>query len=109
MAKALLPPEIDPQDPLPDSSFTWRRVWTYGLTLGLWGFAMYGMHRLPDDDVLPAIKYGFALIGFAGLLYMGGASAKEITGLLATLKLRLRGPRPEVDPTPSAAQEEQMK
>ncbi|WCS66508.1 hypothetical protein TMCBR2_gp023 [Caulobacter phage TMCBR2] len=106
MAAPLLPPEIDPQDPLPDSSFLWRRVWTYALCVLLWVFAYTGLWRMPRTDVLEAVKWAFGLTGFAGLLYMAGASTKEITALLATLKLRLRGPRPKpaVDPTPSPAQ-----
>lgn len=106
MAEPLLPPGIDPQDPLPDSSFLWRRVYTYAGAAGFWIFCMCGLYRMPPSDVLEAVKAAMILSGFFGLLYMGGASAKEITGLLATLKLRLRGPRPHprVDPTPSPAQ-----
>lgn len=105
MAATLIPPEIDPQDPLPDSSFLWRRVFTYGAVAALLALAFCALYRLPVDGALEVVKAAFLLIFGLALLYMGGASVKEITALLATLKLRLHGPRdtPKTDPTPSAA------
>lgn len=107
MADPLLPPEIDPQDPLPDPSFTARRWMTAGVVAGAYVLAVVALARMPDTATLSAFRWSVVASGAAFALYMTAASAKEVTGLLATLKLRLRGPRPRppVDPTPSPAQE----
>jgi hypothetical protein len=52
MAAPLLPPEIDPQDPLPDSSFAARRVFTFGGALLLFGHTYYARWQLPPGPAV---------------------------------------------------------
>lgn len=107
MAKPLLPPEIDPQDPLPEPSFTWRRLMAFAVVTFVLFWTWRYSRFMPPSDLLPALN---ALLAFAFgmlLLWAGGASASDIAGVLATLKLRLRGPRPEPveDTTPPEDEE----
>lgn len=108
MASPLIPPELDPQDPLPDASMVWRRAMAFLIVAAvLWWCYRYGRF-LPPADLLTAMRYQLLFAALVLLLYMGGATTNDLAGLLATLKLRLRGPRPQppVDPTPSPAQED---
>ena len=108
MAKPLLPPEIDPQDPLPDPSMGWRRLMAFAIV----AFALFWSWRytrfMPPADLLPAMQAQLAFAFGMLLLWAGGATTNDLAGLLATLKLRLHGPRqkPAADPTPSPAQED---
>lgn len=85
----------DPQDPLPDPSFPWRRALAFLATIGLWILLDRLIVHLPPTDVLSYARGLMLLTALVWLLYFGGASAADITRMLATLKLRLRGPRDE--------------
>lgn len=89
----------DPQDPLPDPSFPWRRALTFLASVGLWGLLYLVIARLPAGDVLAYARGVMLLLALVWLLYFAGASAADITRLLATLKLRLRGPHRQAEVT----------
>lgn len=95
----------DPQDPLPEPSFFWRRTLTFGSVSACLLLVWRLTYVIPENDALGLCQ---ALLLFSALmvvLYAAGASAGEISALLATLKLRLRGPwsepAPEASPTAS--------
>lgn len=82
-------PEIDPQDPLPEPSFLWRRLVTIGLLVAM-GLAVWWLApRVPSTDVLTLLGW-VLLFGFGALTYyVAGASAADIGGLIANFKLRI--------------------
>lgn len=77
----------DPDNPLPEPSFHWRRWVTIGyvaVTLALLAGIVW---KLSDGGPLRDIA--LALIGsqaFFALLYMGGASAADIARIVASWK-----------------------
>jgi len=78
----------DPDNPLPEPSFTFRRWLTYavvGINSGLIGWAIYKM-----DDARSLMWVALALIlsnvVFA-LLYMGGASASDLARIVKSASL----------------------
>lgn len=88
-----LNPEPDPQDPLPEASFFWRRLLTFLASAVLMWLLWLALHLLPTGDVLAFARGLMVLLALVWIVYFGGASATDIAGLLAVLKLRLRGPR----------------
>jgi hypothetical protein len=89
----------DLQDPLPEASFFYRRLLTFGSVAACLLLVWRLTYVIPENDALGLCQ---ALLLFSALmvvLYAAGASAGEIFGLLANLKLRLRGPRPAEPPT----------
>ena len=81
----------DPQDPLPEPHFRWRRILTYGavaVNSGLTGWAFYKM-----DDARSLMWVALALIlsnVMFALLYMGGASASDLARILKSAALLKR-------------------
>ena len=83
---------IDAQDPLPEPSFKWRRWLTFAGVAACLVLIWRLTYVVPANDALALCQ---ALLLFSALLvvlYMAGASAAEISGLLANLRLRLRKP-----------------
>jgi len=82
---------IDPQNPLPDPSFMWRRVLTFLISLVLLGLAWHNaiqLHDLGDsDDLLSFAKWCIALNGFVLLCYFIGPSAAELTSIIQSARI----------------------
>lgn len=91
-------PAVDPDNPLPEASFPWRRTITIGASICLLGSNYLALERLPPADLLAFTQGNLVLQLMVWLFYFGGASAEEITRLVATLRLRLgRRPQPAQD------------
>ena len=101
MPDALNPPP-DPQDPLPEAGFLWRRLLTFTSSGALLLLLWLSLSRLPPGDVLAFAHGVMLLLALLWLSYFGGASALDITNILAVLKLRLRGPRTDDAKPPTA-------
>ena len=89
----------DPQDPLPEPSFKWRRLMAFAVVAASLALVWRLTYIVPANDALGAIHAVLAFASLMLLLWAGGASAADISGILANLKLRLRGPRPAAPPT----------
>lgn len=89
----------DLQDPLPEPSFKWRRLMAFTVVAACLGLVWRLTYLIPENDALGAIHAILAFAALMLLLWAGGASAADISGILANLKLRLRGPRPAEPPT----------
>jgi len=89
----------DPQDPLPEPSFKWRRLMAFAVVAASLALVWRLTYLVPANDALGAIHAVLAFAALMLLLWAGGASAADISGILANLKLRLRGPRPAEPPT----------
>jgi hypothetical protein len=84
---------IDPQDPLPEPSFRFRRIMAFAVVGGSLGLVWRLTYLIPAGDVLALAQAILLFAALMLLLWAGGASAADISSILANLKLRLRGPR----------------
>ena len=89
----------DPQDPLPEPSFKWRRLMAFAVVAACLALVWRLTYLIPAGDVLALAQAILCFAALMLLLWAGGASAADISGILANLKLRLRGPRPADPPT----------
>jgi hypothetical protein len=89
------PQRVDVQDPLPEPSWLWRRVYTFALSLISLGFIWYGaeaMFLLKRADELFAItRYMIAILGVLILFYMVAPSAEQIVRLIQAAKILQAG------------------
>lgn len=85
---------IDLQDPLPEPSFKWRRLMAFAVVAACLALVWRLTYLIPAGDVLALAQAILLFAALMLLLWAGGASAADISGILANLKLRLRGPRP---------------
>jgi hypothetical protein len=98
------PPTVDLQDPLPESSWLWRRVFVFALSAAFLAFLWYYSGTLaevarsvdantPKEATIAAIERLFQLlrgsliiIGVLILAYLFGASMEQLTRLVQTAK-----------------------
>lgn len=94
-------PALDPQDPLPEAGWLWRRVFVYAVTAAIL-FILYGsVDRLgtvavvrPDIGIkafVSIVKLLVITINVMALFYLAGASAEQITKLIKTASLLKSG------------------
>ena len=82
---------IDPQDPLPESQWLWRRIYTYVATVACLGLVGWIVHKLADGKHLAGIAYG--LIGLSALLatyYLIAPAAEHIVRAIQRVALLKR-------------------
>lgn len=98
------PPGVDPQDPLPESKWFWRRLIVFLSVATAYGLLFLVVRSALAEDMAQIARELMILLGVILLFYLVAPSANQIAELLATLKLRLRGPRrddarpPDCDP-----------
>lgn len=99
---------LDPQDPLPEGKWFWRRLIVF-VSVAFTYWLLWRVVRRIEPPDLPGVAANLMLvIGVLLVLYLVAPSATQLAELLATLKLRLRGPRtdgarpPDCDDTPDA-------
>lgn len=107
------PHKIDPQDPLPETNWFWRRVYTFALSLISLAFIWYGLEALnamrQPQHVFSITRY---MVGVHVLLitfYMLAPSAEQIVKLVQAAKLLRAGVplrQPPVLPAPAPVAEE---
>jgi hypothetical protein len=82
---------VDPQNPLPEPSFFWRRVITMVLSFGLLALAWLNAYHLHDlgvsDDLLTFAQWCIALNGFVLLCYFVGPSAAELVSMIQSARI----------------------
>jgi inner membrane protein involved in colicin E2 resistance len=74
----------DPQDPLPEAQWTFRRWFTYGVTIASLSGVGWTIHKIADGAHLAGVAY--ALVGLCALLatyYLIAPSAEHVVRLLA--------------------------
>lgn len=89
----------DPDNPLPEPGFLWRRLMAFAVVAASLGLVWRLTYLIPSGDVLALAQAILLFAALMLLLWAGGASAADLSGILANLKLRLRGPRPAEPPT----------
>lgn len=94
-AAATPPPTADPQDPLPESNWLWRRAFIFLITIAL----LAGVWFKVDDlsvvaliqnetaikGLITILKWALSLIGVMVLLYLVAPSAEQVAKMMATL------------------------
>jgi hypothetical protein len=82
---------VDPQNPLPEPSFFWRRILTFIVSFALLGIAWHNAIQLHDlgvsSDLLTFAKWCIALNGFVLLCYFIGPSAAEIISMIQSARI----------------------
>ena len=79
---------IDPQDPLPEPTFTYRRIFSYGLSLALIGLLAGVIWRMDDGDMLRQVAlYLCVLLFFVITYYMVAPSAEQIVKIIQAAKV----------------------
>lgn len=94
-AAASPPPTADPQDPLPESNWFWRRIFIFVITACL----LAGVWFKVDDlsvialiqnetairGLVTILKWALSLVGIMVLLYLVAPSAEQVAKMLSTL------------------------
>lgn len=93
MSKPIISPELDPQDPLPESRWFWRRLIVWFCTIVTYAFLGWTVWRAHQNDMPGIAANLMLLLGVLLTFYLIAPSANQLAELLATLKLRIRGPR----------------
>ena len=88
----------DPQDPLPEASWFWRRLLVFGLAVGLYRLIGFAVTHAHQNDLPGMAAHLMILLGVILVLYLIAPSANQLAELLASLKFQLRGP-PAAAPT----------
>lgn len=100
---------VDPQNPLPEPSFFWRRVIAMLISFTLLGIAWHNAIQLHDlgvsADLLEFAEWCIALNAFVLLCYFVGPSAAELTAMIQSARIIKSGIRAAGDAqdTPESA------
>jgi len=82
----------DPQDPLPEGQWTWRRLFAWFTNLATLGGVGWIVHQIGNDPAQVNIAFALlALNAFVTLLYMAGASADQIVRIVQEANVRRAG------------------
>lgn len=74
---------IDVQDPLPESNFLYRRIYSYVATVSIWGLLVFVVYKMEEPESLRiAALYLSLLLWFAITYYMIAPSAEQITRII---------------------------
>lgn len=86
-------PEADPQDPLPEPSFKWRRALVFGTAILVAAFIYWRAPTLSASMTMTLIGWLLLVNVLDRVAYFGGASAADLIGLIGNFRLR-RGDKP---------------
>lgn len=82
---------LDPQNPLPEASFFWRRIMTMLVAAALLSLDWYLAVKLHDlrnsDDLLTFAKWNIVLNGLILTYYFIAPSASELTNMIQTASI----------------------
>lgn len=88
----------DPQDPLPEAQWLFRRIFTWTLTVALLGLLGWLIWRMPAEALQLVALWLIGLIALVVTYYLLAPSAAELARLIAELRTRFtitRGGEPE--------------
>jgi hypothetical protein len=82
---------LDPQNPLPEASFLWRRILTFLVSIVLLALDFYLAVKIHDlrnsDDLLTFAKWNIVLNGLILTYYFVAPSASELTNMIQTASI----------------------
>lgn len=89
----------DPQDPLPEPSFLYRRVFSYGTAISLIGLIAFVVWRIEGDEQLREIALYLCLLLFMVVTYyMVAPSAEHVVKMVQLGKLWRSSPPDSLPP-----------
>lgn len=89
----------DPQDPLPEQSFLYRRIFSYGTAVSLIGLIAFVVWRIDGDEQLREIAlYLCVLLFMVVTYYMVAPSAEHIVKMIQLGKLWRSSPPESLPP-----------
>ena len=80
--------ETDPQDPLPEATWTWRRVFTYAVTAALLALLAYVIPRMPAAELKGVAYWLIALVWTSITYYLIAPSAEHIVAVIQAWSTR---------------------
>lgn len=93
-ASAGPPPSVDLQDPLPESTFFYRRVFSYAVSVALLGLLGFVIYQIDEAAELREVALYLCLLLFIVITYyMIAPSAEQVVKMLQTAKLFASGVR----------------
>jgi hypothetical protein len=85
------PQTLPPAQPAPlaEGRWLWRRVYVFGVSLGLWGL-LAGIVRTATPQTLPHLADGLmGLLALLLILYLVAPTAEQLLELIADMQPRL--------------------
>ena len=79
----------EPQDPLPEGQWLFRRIFTWTLTVALLALLGWIIARMPADALQPIALWLIGLIALVVTYYLLAPSAAELARIFAELRIRL--------------------
>lgn len=105
--------EIDPQDPLPEPTWLWRRLYVYAVSIVFLALIWVGVHRLAEAAMLePSRGIGALLSAVQWLIaaliclityYLVAPSAEQIVKMIQAARIKRReidAEQPKAPPEP---------
>lgn len=91
-ASAGPPPAADPQDPLPEGTFLYRRIFSYGVAVAIIALLALVVWRIEGDADLRRVATSLCWLLFVTVTYyMVAPSAEQVVKMMQTAKLFLGG------------------
>lgn len=91
-ANAGPPPSVDIQDPLPEGTFLWRRVFSYGVSAALLALIALVVWRMESASELKQVALYLCLLLFMVVTYyMIAPSAEQVIKMIQTAKMLIHG------------------
>jgi uncharacterized RDD family membrane protein YckC len=84
----------DPQDPLPESRWLYRRLYTWALTIAAIALLWWLVRRMPAEDLQLVALWIIGLLALVVTYYLLAPSAAELARIFAELRIRLPFNRP---------------
>jgi len=83
------PPAAPPSPPLAEGRWLWRRIYVFGVSLGLWAL-LAGIVRTATPETLPHLSDGLmGLLALLLILYLVAPTAEQLLELIADMQPRL--------------------
>lgn len=89
----------DPQDPLPEGQWLFRRLYTWSLTIAAIALLWWLVRRMPAEDLQLVALWIIGLLALVVTYYLLAPSAAELARIFAEIRGRLPFTRPRGDPS----------
>jgi hypothetical protein len=90
---------LDPQNPLPEGQWLFRRIFTWTLSVALLGLLGWIIWRMPAEGLQLVALWIIGLLALVVTYYLLAPSAPELARILAEIRGRLPFTRSPGDPS----------